>query len=60
MPAKCKYANCTTCPSFGKEGQKREYCSEHSPDGYVDVVHKRCKHANCTTRPSIGKKGHPP
>ena len=34
-----------------------EYCSEHAPKSYVDVVSKRCKHANCTTRPSYGKEG---
>ncbi len=51
----CRRENCTTQPSFGKEGSsKKEYCKAHSPPGYVDVAHKQCLYENCTIRPTYG------
>ncbi len=58
MPRYCKTENCTTHPTYGKEGSKiAEYCKKHKLRGYVDVVHKKCKHENCTTQPTYGKEG---
>jgi hypothetical protein len=58
MPRKCKH--CTTQPSYGKIGGSRkdaEFCKEHCPDGYINVISKRCCHPNCTILPSYGKVG---
>ena len=57
---KCKFPNCYTRPTYCKvSGSKKdtEYCKQHSPLGYIDVVHKKSKHSNCDTRPTYGKNG---
>jgi hypothetical protein len=53
---KCK--SCNKQANFGKPGTKKaEYCKDHSPSDYVNIVSKTCIHPNCTTIPSYGKPG---
>ena len=54
----CRKENCSTRPTFGKEGSsKKEYCKKHSPIGYVNVVSNHCLRENCTTQPNYGVTG---
>lgn len=55
---KCKYDTCCTVPTYGKIGTRRaEYCREHCPDGYIDVINKRCIYDKCLTLANFGKPG---
>ena len=54
----CKFDNCDIIPSFGKSGTKiKEYCAEHKPIDYVNIISKKCKFNNCDIQPSFGKPG---
>ncbi|CAM9118878.1 unnamed protein product, partial [Ectocarpus sp. 12 AP-2014] len=54
----CQEHGCTTRPSYGQAHSKNaQFCSQHKPQGMVDVVKKRCGHPGCTKRPSYGKDG---
>ena len=54
----CLEENCSTQPSYGEKGcSKREYCSRHSPVGYINISHQQCHHENCTIVPNFGKPG---
>ena len=55
---KCKYENCSKYCIYGlRDSNNAEYCKEHSPPGYVDVVNKTCLDPNCEKQPTYGKKG---
>ena len=54
MCKECKVKKAT----FGAIGGSRknaEYCKDHKPAGYVDVIHRRCK--LCDIRPTFGPIG---
>ena len=54
----CMYKGCDKYPVFGEKGtNKREYCKDHAPINYVDVVNKKCKYTGCVKHPTFGKLG---
>lgn len=49
----CEYQNCHILPSYGELDTKNpNFCKEHAPIDYVNVVSKKCKHTECNLRAS--------
>lgn len=38
---RCEHPECTRQPSYGKEGQRRQFCFTHKREGDVDVKSTR-------------------
>lgn len=38
---RCEHAGCTRQPSYGQEGQRRQFCFTHKREGDVDVKSTR-------------------
>jgi hypothetical protein len=54
----CEHPLCQTRPSYNLAGEKTaRFCSEHAPEGMVNVVSERCEHLDCQTRPSYNLAG---
>lgn len=55
----CRREGCGKYPTFGAAaaGSGREFCSEHAPEGMVDVHRKKCAVEGCPKRASHGVKG---
>jgi hypothetical protein len=51
-------ADCYTIPNYGELNTKtRLYCSDHAPEGYINVVSKKCLAPGCHRLSSYGPSG---
>ena len=53
----CRHQGCFKQASYGKPGEKSQFCAEHAPEGTENVKHKKCEHEGCTKVPSYGVPG---
>ena len=56
MHKRCQHpGGCRSLPTYGRQGERAQFCANHAPEGTEDVVHKRCEHpGGCMTVPSYG------
>ncbi|CAN0431195.1 unnamed protein product, partial [Ascophyllum nodosum] len=54
----CRTENCGKRPLFGVTGtESAEYCSQHAPEGTVDVKNRKGITEGCGIQPSFGVAG---
>ena len=53
----CLHQGCVQRASYGKQGEKAQFCPEHALEGTEDVKQLKCEHVGCTKVPSYGVSG---
>ena len=53
----CKDPACQRIPSYGRPGEKADYCAKHKIAGMVNVISKKCASPGCLKGPSYGNPG---
>jgi hypothetical protein len=51
----CKETGCEIGATYGRDGEKAEYCARHGKErGYVNVVSRKCEYTGCSVTPTYG------